>query len=100
KSSDNPISVNFINVVSQVCINEHPSESNDVNPTPENMNQNNLSNTNNSAIPLSDTRKGIDAATANNNNLITDISTNLLLFQDKNAKQARKDLRPLLSLKK
>ncbi|CAG8716071.1 14634_t:CDS:1, partial [Racocetra persica] len=72
KSSDNPISVNFINVVSQVRTNKYPPESNNIDPIPENMNQNNSSNTNNSAIPPSDTRKGIDAATTNNNNSITE----------------------------
>ncbi|CAG8482222.1 17220_t:CDS:2 [Racocetra persica] len=80
--------------------NEHPPESNDIDSIPENINQNNSSDTDNSTIPSSDTRKGVDAATTNNNNSIMDVSINLLLSQDKNAKQARKGLRPLLPLKK
>ncbi|CAG8647472.1 5226_t:CDS:1, partial [Racocetra persica] len=57
-------------------------------PAPENTDQNNSSNTDNSTILSLNTRKAIDVVTTNNNNLIIDVSTNLLLFQDKNAKQA------------
>ncbi|KAF0488009.1 hypothetical protein F8M41_022434 [Gigaspora margarita] len=93
------VSVNFLNIVSQVCLNEHPPECNNMNPMPQTTEQNNLSNTSTCTVPSSDTRNDVDTS-ANNCDPVISVSTTLPLSQDKNTKQAKKGLRPLLPLKK
>ncbi|CAG8763931.1 34141_t:CDS:2, partial [Gigaspora margarita] len=99
KSNNSSVSVNFLNIVSQVCLNEHPPKCNDMNPMPQTTEQNNLSDTSTCTIPFSNTKNDVNTCT-NNCDPIISVSTTLPLSRDKNTKQAKKGLRPLLPLKK
>ncbi|CAG8735051.1 21266_t:CDS:2, partial [Gigaspora margarita] len=100
KSNNIPTSVNFTNIISQVRLNKHPSEPNNINSTPENTEHINSSKIYNSTISLSHTEKEADIAPINNNEPITTPFIDSSLSSDKNTKQAKKNLRPLLPLKK
>ncbi|CAG8475961.1 4339_t:CDS:2 [Cetraspora pellucida] len=100
KSNDIPTTVNFTNVISQVRLNKHLPKPNNVNPTPENMQHDNSSNTDASAIPPQHTRREVDVTPVDDNEPIATASTDPSPSSDKNTKQTRKNLRPLLPLKK
>ncbi|KAF0496506.1 hypothetical protein F8M41_020948 [Gigaspora margarita] len=72
------VSVNFLNVVSQVCLNEHFPERIDTNSMPQTTEQKNLFNTSTCTIPTLDTRNNIDAC-ANNCDPVISVSTTLPL---------------------
>ncbi|KAF0503991.1 hypothetical protein F8M41_019655 [Gigaspora margarita] len=77
----------------EVRLSEHSSETNNSNPVPETTEQINLSNTGTSSVSSSDTRT--DASTsANSSEPVINASADLPLSQNKNAKHAKKGLRP------
>ncbi|CAG8675329.1 21296_t:CDS:2, partial [Racocetra persica] len=95
KSNDILTTVNFTNIISQVRLNQHPPKFNNINPIPENTQYDNSPNTNTNTISPLHTRREIDITPVDNNKPVATASTDPSLSPDKNAKQTRKNLRPL-----